>query len=81
MHEASSGSGRRYTNRTGRSSGAVDCCRKSWKARLSSKSPIIASDNIASIRVAEKNGMRHERDVWFEGYVDRLYVIDRQIAV
>jgi ribosomal-protein-alanine N-acetyltransferase len=38
---------------------------------------IIAPNNRASIRVAEKNGMHYERDVLFEGYVDRLYVVSR----
>ena len=39
---------------------------------------IIAPDNIASIRVAEKNGMHYVKDVPFEGYMDRLYVVDRE---
>jgi RimJ/RimL family protein N-acetyltransferase len=35
--------------------------------------------NTASLRVAEKLGMRYERDVMFEGYThpDGLYAIDR----
>ncbi len=38
---------------------------------------IIHPDNIASIRVAEKNGMLYERDVEFEGYGCRLYSVSR----
>ncbi len=36
---------------------------------------IIDPGNIASIRVAEKNGMRYERDIEFEGHVCRMYAI------
>ena len=36
---------------------------------------IIDPGNIASIRVAEKNGMRYERDIDFEGHVCRMYAI------
>jgi [ribosomal protein S5]-alanine N-acetyltransferase len=37
--------------------------------------------NTASVRVVEKIGMRHERDVLLPGYThpDRLYVIERQL--
>jgi [ribosomal protein S5]-alanine N-acetyltransferase len=38
---------------------------------------IIDPRNIASQRVAEKNGMRYLKDIEFEGYIDRLYAIDR----
>jgi ribosomal-protein-alanine N-acetyltransferase len=38
---------------------------------------IIAPSNLASIRVAEKNGMRYIKDVAFKGYVDRLYAVER----
>ena len=40
---------------------------------------LIAPRNIGSIRVAEKIGMRYEKDVMLEGYTypDRLYVITR----
>jgi ribosomal-protein-alanine N-acetyltransferase len=39
---------------------------------------IIAPDNLASRRVAEKNGMRYLGDIEFEGYLDCLYAIDRK---
>ncbi|MEZ5941720.1 MAG: GNAT family N-acetyltransferase [Planctomycetaceae bacterium] len=41
---------------------------------------LIAPDNVASIRVAEKLSMQHERDVLLEGYTypDRVYVIRKQ---
>jgi ribosomal-protein-alanine N-acetyltransferase len=39
---------------------------------------LIAPGNRASERVAEKNGMRYVRDVTIQGYVDRLYVVDRE---
>jgi [ribosomal protein S5]-alanine N-acetyltransferase len=39
---------------------------------------LIAPGNLASMRVAEKNGMRYVKDVPFEGYIDRLYAIDRE---
>lgn len=39
---------------------------------------IIDPDNIASVRVAEKNGMTYEKDILFEGLVDRLYAIERK---
>jgi len=40
---------------------------------------MIDPHNIASIRVAEKIGMRYEKDVMFEGYThpDRVYAIER----
>ena len=38
---------------------------------------LIDPRNQASIRVAEKNGMRYERDVLHNGYVDRLYAVER----
>lgn len=38
---------------------------------------IIDPRNVASIRVAEKVGMRYEKDVVFEGFLDRLYSISR----
>ena len=38
---------------------------------------IIDPGNIASIRVAEKNGMRYERDVDFENHLCRMYSIRR----
>ena len=39
---------------------------------------MIDPQNVASIRVAEKLGMRYEKDVMFEGYThpDRVYVIE-----
>lgn len=36
---------------------------------------IIDANNVASIRVAEKVGMRYEKDVLFQGFVDRIYAI------
>ena len=39
---------------------------------------LIDPGNIASIRVAEKNGMRYERDVAFEGHSCRLYAVSRE---
>lgn len=36
---------------------------------------IIDPRNIASIRVAEKTGLRYERDVLFQGFEDRVYSI------
>jgi RimJ/RimL family protein N-acetyltransferase len=43
---------------------------------------IIDPGNLASIRVAEKIGMRYEKDVSFEGYThpDRLYALERPAA-
>ena len=38
---------------------------------------IIDPGNIASIRVAQKNGMHYERDIEFEGHVCRLYAIHK----
>lgn len=38
---------------------------------------IIDPDNIMSIRVAEKNGMRYEQDIEFEGHVCRIYAIQK----
>ena len=38
---------------------------------------IIDPGNIASIRVAEKNGMHYERDIEFEGHVCRMYAIHK----
>jgi ribosomal-protein-alanine N-acetyltransferase len=38
---------------------------------------LIDPGNIASQRVAEKNGMRHDRDVEYMGEVTRLYLITR----
>ena len=38
---------------------------------------IIAPGNARSIRVAERNGMRFVRDIWFDGARDRLYEITR----
>jgi ribosomal-protein-alanine N-acetyltransferase len=37
---------------------------------------LVHPDNVASQRVAERNGMRHERDVVFRGLLHRLYVIN-----
>jgi ribosomal-protein-alanine N-acetyltransferase len=39
---------------------------------------IVAPENYASRRVAEKNGMHYVKDIPFEGYTDRLYVIERE---
>jgi RimJ/RimL family protein N-acetyltransferase len=38
---------------------------------------IIDPQNVASIRVAEKNAMRHEKDVLFCGRKQRLYAVER----
>jgi len=38
---------------------------------------LIRPDNGASRRVAEKNGLRHERDVMFRGSIHGMHVIDR----
>jgi ribosomal-protein-alanine N-acetyltransferase len=38
---------------------------------------LIDPDNIASIRVAEKNGMHREKEVMFDGYRHVLYSISR----
>ena len=40
---------------------------------------MVDPENVASIRVAEKLGMRYEKDVMFDGYThpDRVYVIER----
>jgi RimJ/RimL family protein N-acetyltransferase len=38
---------------------------------------IIDPRNVASIRVAEKVGMRYEKDVTFQGFEDRVYAISR----
>jgi [ribosomal protein S5]-alanine N-acetyltransferase len=38
---------------------------------------LIDPRNKASIRVAEKNGMRYVKDVLHNGYVDRLYAVER----
>ena len=38
---------------------------------------IIDPRNVASIRVAEKNGLRYEKEVVFQGYLDRIYAIAR----
>ena len=42
---------------------------------------MIDPQNVASIRVAEKLGMRYEKDVMFEGYThpDRVYVIESPV--
>ena len=42
---------------------------------------MIDPQNVASIRVAEKLGMRYEKDVVFEGYThpDRVYVIESPV--
>jgi [ribosomal protein S5]-alanine N-acetyltransferase len=41
---------------------------------------IIDPRNLASIRVAEKTGLRYEKDVIFQGFSDRIYAIDRLAA-
>ena len=43
---------------------------------------MIDPQNVASIRVAEKAGMRYEKDVMFEGYThpDRVYAIARPVG-
>ena len=40
---------------------------------------VIDPENVASLRVAEKLGMRYVRDVMLEGWThpDRVYAIDR----
>ena len=38
---------------------------------------IIDPRNVASIRVAEKTGLRYERDVTFQGFCDGVYAIER----
>jgi [ribosomal protein S5]-alanine N-acetyltransferase len=38
---------------------------------------IIDARNVASIRVAEKIGMRYEKDVVFQGFLDGVYAISR----
>ncbi len=38
---------------------------------------LIHPDNAASIRVAEKTGLHHEKDVTFRGQLTRLYAIQR----
>jgi ribosomal-protein-alanine N-acetyltransferase len=42
---------------------------------------IIAPDNVASQRVAEKNGMRYERDAEYGGHLCRIYSVDRLPSV
>jgi ribosomal-protein-alanine N-acetyltransferase len=37
---------------------------------------LIAPGNEASVRVAEKNGMRYVKEVTLNGYVDRMYVVE-----
>ena len=39
---------------------------------------IIDPRNVASIRVADKVGMHYEKDVVFEGFLDRVYAINRR---
>jgi ribosomal-protein-alanine N-acetyltransferase len=39
---------------------------------------IIDPRNIASIRVAEKAGLRYEKDVIFQGFADSVYAISRR---
>ena len=39
---------------------------------------LIAPGNRASVRVAEKNGMRYIRDVWANGYLDQMYAVERE---
>jgi hypothetical protein len=41
---------------------------------------IIDARNTASIRVAEKVGLRYEKDVIFEGFPDRVYAISHPTA-
>jgi RimJ/RimL family protein N-acetyltransferase len=41
---------------------------------------IIDARNHASIRVAEKVGMRFEKDVIFQGFPDRVYAMERPSA-
>ena len=50
--------------------------------KLSRLIAMIDPHNGASIRVAEKAEMIHEKDVMFEGYnhPDRVYVVERQVA-
>jgi ribosomal-protein-alanine N-acetyltransferase len=38
---------------------------------------IIDPRNVASIRVAEKTGLKYEKDVIFQGFADRVYAISR----
>jgi [ribosomal protein S5]-alanine N-acetyltransferase len=38
---------------------------------------IVDPRNVASIRVAEKTGLRYEKDVVFQGFEDRVYAISR----
>lgn len=40
---------------------------------------IIAPDNLASVRVAEKNGMQYMKDIEFEGHPCRLYAVERDL--
>ena len=39
---------------------------------------MIDPNNTRSIRVAEKIGLHYEKDVFIDGYVDRIYVIEQQ---
>jgi [ribosomal protein S5]-alanine N-acetyltransferase len=41
---------------------------------------IIDPRNVASIRVAEKAGLKYEKDVVFQGFEDRVYAIGREGA-
>lgn len=40
---------------------------------------LIRHDNLPSLRVAEKNGLQHERDVLFRGAVHGMHVIRRDL--
>jgi ribosomal-protein-alanine N-acetyltransferase len=48
-----------------------------YKLPVSRLVSIIAPGNQASIRVAEKNGMRHVEDILFEGFECHLYAVER----
>jgi len=41
---------------------------------------IIDPRNVASIRVAEKTGLKYEKDVIFQGFADRVYAISRTLG-
>jgi ribosomal-protein-alanine N-acetyltransferase len=41
---------------------------------------LVAPDNHASRRVAEKNGMHYDRDVKFKGHDLRLYLVERKAS-
>lgn len=41
---------------------------------------VIAPGNHASVRVAEKNGMRYVTDAEVDGYLDMIYAVDRTLS-